>query len=94
MQFNVNIPVEELSIKENFKQVHYAETSTSKSEVKLETPEVIIPKVKFKIDQTILVSLIDTFTSEKKESISIPTIISTKLILSLLEVKFYVSKTL
>jgi len=36
--------------------------------------------------------LIDTFTSENKESISIPTIISTQSILSLPEVKIYISK--
>jgi hypothetical protein len=36
--------------------------------------------------------LIDTFTSENKESILIPTIISTQSILSLPEVKVYVSK--
>jgi hypothetical protein len=77
-QVNVKILVEELSLKEKSKQVHYAEASTSKSEVKLETPEVIIPEIKFEIDQTIHISLIDTFTSENKESISIPTIISTQ----------------
>ena len=49
MQVNVNIPTEELSLKEKYKQVHYAEASTSKSEVKSETPEGIIPEVKFEI---------------------------------------------
>jgi hypothetical protein len=82
-QVNVNIPTEEQILKEKYKQVHFAEESTSKSKVKIETPKVVIPEIKFEIDQTILVSLIDTFTSEKKESISIPTIISTQLILSL-----------
>ena len=49
-QVNVNIPAEELNLKENFKQVHSAEASTSKLEIKLETPEVIIPEIKFEID--------------------------------------------
>jgi hypothetical protein len=92
MQVNVKIPAEELSLKEKYKQVHSAEASTSKSEVKLETPEGIIPEVKFEIIQTTPISLIDTFTSENKESISIPTIICTQPILSLPEVKVYVSK--
>ena len=64
-QVNVKIPAEEISLKEKFKQAHSAETSTSKSEVKLETPEVIIPEIKFEINQTIPISLIDTFTNEK-----------------------------
>jgi hypothetical protein len=85
-QVNIKIPAEELSLKEKFKQVHSAEASTSKSEVKLETPEVIIPEIKFEIDHTIPISLIDIFTSENKVSISIPTIIGTQRILSLLEV--------
>jgi hypothetical protein len=91
-QFNVKILAEELILKEKYKQVHYAEASTSKSEVKLETPEGIIPEVKFEIIQTTPILLTDTFTSKKKESISIPTIICTHLILSLPEVKVYVSK--
>lgn len=73
-QVNVKITVEELTPKENFKQVHFAEASTSKPEIKLDTPEVIIPEIKFEIDQFIHVSLIDTFTSENKGSISIPTV--------------------
>jgi hypothetical protein len=91
MQVNVKIPVEELTLEESFKQVHFAKASTSKHEIKLETPEVIILEIKFEIDQTILVSLIDTFTSENKGSISIPTIINTLFILPLPEVKVYVS---
>jgi hypothetical protein len=59
---NVKIPAEELSLKEKSKQVHSAKASTTKFEVKLETPEAIIPEINFEIDQTILVSLIDTFT--------------------------------
>jgi hypothetical protein len=84
---NVNIPTEELTLKENFKQVYYAEASTSKRKIKLETPEVNIPEIKFEIDQTIPVSLIDTFTSDNKGSISIPTIINTLSIISPPEVK-------
>jgi hypothetical protein len=66
MQVKVKIPAEELIIKEKFKQVHSTEASTSKPEVKLETPEVINPEIKFEIDQTIPVSLIYTFISENK----------------------------
>jgi hypothetical protein len=39
MQVNVKSLAEELSLKEKFKQVRYVETSTSKSEVKIGTPE-------------------------------------------------------
>jgi hypothetical protein len=42
MQVNVNIPAEELSLKEKYKQVHSAKASTSKFEVTLETLEGII----------------------------------------------------
>jgi hypothetical protein len=42
-QFNVNILAEELTLKEDFRHVHPAEASTSKPEINLETPEVIIP---------------------------------------------------
>jgi hypothetical protein len=85
-QVNVKVPTEELTPKESFKQVHSAEASTSKPEVKLETPEVIIPEIKFEIDLT------DTFTSENKGSLSIPTIINTLLVLSFPEVKVFVSR--
>jgi hypothetical protein len=78
MQVNAKIPYEELNLKENFKRVHSAKTSTSKPGVKLETPEVIIPEIKFEIDQTI--------------HVSIPTIVSTHSILSLPEVKVFVFK--
>jgi hypothetical protein len=70
MQVNSKILVEELSLKEKIKQVHSIETSTSKSDGKLETLEVIILEIKFWIDQTIPISFIDTF------SISIPTMIT------------------
>jgi hypothetical protein len=92
-KINVNIPAQEQILKEKYKQVHSAEASTSKYEIKLETPEGIIPEVKFEIIQTTPISLIDTYTSENKESISISTIICTHLILSLPEVNVYVSKT-
>jgi hypothetical protein len=93
-QVNVKIHAEEISLKEKYKQVHSAKASTSKSEVKLETLEGIIPEIKFEIVHTTPISLIDTFTSENEESFSIPTIIYTKSILFLLEVKFFVSKNI
>jgi hypothetical protein len=37
-QVNVNIPTEEINLKEIFKQVHSVEASTSKPEIKLEAP--------------------------------------------------------
>jgi hypothetical protein len=91
-QVNVKIPAEELTLKENFKQVHSAEASTSKPEIKLETPEVIIPEIKFEIDQTIPVSLIDTFTSENKDPFQSPLSLILSPILSLPEVKVFVSQ--
>ena len=49
MQVNVKIPAEQLSLKEKCKQVYFAKALTSRLEVKLETPEGIIPEVKFEI---------------------------------------------
>jgi hypothetical protein len=94
---NVKIPAEELSIKDKHQKVHSVEASSSKSEVKLEVLEEVAPKVKSNDPKsenihTIPISLIDTFTSESKESFSIPNIICTQPILSLPEVKVYVSK--
>jgi hypothetical protein len=85
-QVNVKVPTEEITPKESFKQIHSAEASTSKPEVKLETPEVIIPEIKVEIDLT------DTFTSENKGSLSIPSVIDTLPILSFPEVKVFVSR--
>ena len=48
-QVSVKIFTEEQTLKENFKQLHSAEESTSKPKIKLETPEVIIPEIKFEI---------------------------------------------
>jgi hypothetical protein len=64
-QVNVNILSEELSLKEKYKQVHYVEPSTSKFEVKLETPKGIIPEVKFEIIWSTPISLIDTLPVKK-----------------------------
>jgi hypothetical protein len=91
-QVNSKTPTEGISPKENIKQVRSAEISMSKSEVKLESLEVINPDVKHETDQIIHISLTNNFTSENKESISIHTIISTQLILSPPKVKVYVSK--
>jgi hypothetical protein len=70
-QVNAKVQTEELTPKESFKQIHSAEASTSKPEAKLENPEVIVPEIKVEIDLT------DTFTSENKRSLSIPTVIDT-----------------
>jgi hypothetical protein len=91
-QDNVKVPSEEITPKEIFKQFHSIEHSTSKPRVKRETLEVIIPEIKFEIDWTIPVSLIDNFTSENKRSLSIPTIINTQPILSFPEEKVFVSR--
>jgi hypothetical protein len=79
-QVNANIPAEEQTLKENFKQFHYVEASTSKPKVKLETPEVIVSELKFEIDQT--------------NHILIPTIIYSLSIIYPPKVKFYVSRNL
>jgi hypothetical protein len=46
-------PAKELTLKESFKQFHSAEASTSKPKINLQALEVIIPKIKFEINQTI-----------------------------------------
>jgi hypothetical protein len=85
-QDNVKVHTEELTPKESFKQIHFVEASTSKPEVKIKTPEAIIPEIKVEIDPT------DTFNSEDKGSPSIPIVINTLPILSFPEVKVYVSQ--
>jgi hypothetical protein len=85
-QVNAKVPIEELTPKESFKQIHSAEASTSEPEAKLETPKVIVPEIKVEIDLT------DTFTSENKRSLSIPVVIDTLSVLSFPEVKVSVSR--
>jgi hypothetical protein len=99
-QVNVNIPAEEVSLlssKEKHQKPHSAEASTSNPEVKLENPEEVIPEVKLydlkgENFQNTPISLINTFTSESKESSSILNTIYTPPILSLPEVKVFVSE--
>jgi len=85
-QDNVKVPTEEVKPKESFEQIHSAEPSTSKPEVKIKTPEVVVLELKVDIDPT------DTFINKEKRFHSIPSIVYTLSVLSFLEVKVFVSQ--
>jgi hypothetical protein len=82
---NAKVQIEELTPKEIFKLIHSVEASTSEPEAKLETPKVRVLEIKVEIDVT------DTFTSKKKESLSIPAVIDILLVIPFPEGKFLVS---
>jgi len=91
-QVSVKISVGEVSSKQVHQEPLSVEASTSNPEVKIENPEEVVYEkkiydIKGEIVQTTPILLIDTFTSENKESSSLPSIICSQLILILPEVK-------
>jgi hypothetical protein len=88
LQVSANVPVEELTPKENFKEAPSAEASTSKPEVRFEKPDEFLPKIKTEVDST------NTSNSQNKISLDIPAVVSILSTPSLPEVKVSILQNL